>query len=456
MTEFINTNMGEWVGILQLIYIAGLLLVAKVIKEKVPVLNKVIIPSALVAGFIGWILSDQALGFFTVDVAFLEVVIYNAMGLGFIALALKSSKESSEMRPLTTGAIIASGYLIQAIIGTIVLALLFSKYFLGTGFLVALGFSQGPSLAYNIGIGWERSGLVALGSGLGVAIAAVGFLWGGIFGVIVNNYHARKNKLEILEVKHEIVKTTIEIESHSKVTFFDALTTQIVLVLLIYGGVFAILTGTEYFLPKLGGLGDTFAGLFYGLNFLIGIFIAFGFKKIQKRVTEKGRDIRFMTNNYILQSISSFLFNLMITASVLIISSASVREYLPFILVATTVAGVLSYYYFRAMSRWLFDNHHHEYTVGLYGNGTGTISTGIALVKMLDPNLEKPVVQDLVMGAGTALFFAIPLFGILAMPEAMIDMGLSAVWYILLALFGYWAVLLTGLALANRRRKRVG
>ncbi len=453
MTEFISTQMGEWVGILQLIYVAGLLLVAKILKEKVPVLNKILIPSALVAGLIGWLLSDQALGLFTVDVEFLKVIIYNAMGLGFIALALKTAKESKEMRPLTTGAIIASGYLLQAIIGSLIVVLLFKEYFLGTGFLLALGFSQGPSLAYNIGHGWEQSGLIALGSGLGVAIAAVGFLWGGIFGVIVNNIHARKNKLKILNIKHEIVKTTIEIESHSKVTFFDALTTQIVLILLVYGGVFVILTGTEYFLPKIGDLGDTFANLFYGLNFLIGIFLAFGFKKIQKTLISKGKDLKFLTNNYILQSISSFLFNLMITASVLIISSASVRQYLPFILVATSVAGVVTYFYFRVIVRWQFDKHHHEYTIGLYGNGTGTISTGIALVKMLDPNLEKPVVQDLVMGAGTALFFAIPLFGILALPEAFADKGSTGILYVFIALVSYLFILLAGLAIAKRVRK---
>lgn len=456
MTEFFNQyNMGDWGAIVQFIYIAVLLLVAKIIKEKVPVINKVILPSALVAGFLGWILSDQALGLFTVDRELLEVVIHHAMGLGFIALALKTSSTSQETRPLTTGAIIATGYLFQAILGTIIIVILFSEYFLGTGFLIALGFSQGPSLAFSIGSGWEREGLLALGGGLGLAIAAIGFLWGGIAGVIINNYHARKNNLEILHVKHEIVSTNIEIESHSKVTFFDALTSQIVLTLLIYGVTFLIVLATQVLLPDEGILSQ-FKTLFYGLHFLIGVFVAFGFKALQKRFTFKGKSLKFMTNNYLLQSLSSFLFNVMIAASVLVVTTSSVKEYLPFILIATTIAGVLTYYYLRTIVKWQYNQHHHEYTIGLYGNSTGTISTGIALVKMIDPNLEKPVVQDLVIGSGTALFFAIPLLGMLVMPATFAEAGmdrLPSILYIFLALVGYLIILIIGLGIAKRRRK---
>jgi ESS family glutamate:Na+ symporter len=110
MAEFFNQyNMGDWGSVVQFIYIAALLLVAKIVKEKVPIINKIIVPSALVAGFIGWILSDQLLGLFHVDREMLEVIIHHAMGLGFIALALKTGNSTKETRPLTTGAIIASG-----------------------------------------------------------------------------------------------------------------------------------------------------------------------------------------------------------------------------------------------------------------------------------------------------------------------------------------------------------
>ena len=52
----------DWEIINYFIYFGLLLFVAKLIKEKVPLLNKIIIPSALIAGFIGLILSDGFVG----------------------------------------------------------------------------------------------------------------------------------------------------------------------------------------------------------------------------------------------------------------------------------------------------------------------------------------------------------------------------------------------------------
>jgi len=449
MESFIQQYLPEYQAMSHFILIALLLLVAKLIKERFPFLNKIIIPSALLAGAMGWVLSDQALGLFTLDTVFLETVMYNAIGLGFIALALRTNEQGSN-KPFVTGAIIASGYLMQAFLGALVVVIFFSELFLGTGFLISLGFSQGPSLAFNIGSGWEQQGLVPSGGALGVAIAAIGFLWGGIAGVIINNIHARKHKLMLNRDDDRILVNNIEIESHSKLTIFDVLTTNIVLVLLIYGLVMVLLAISQRFLEPLGGLAQTLASLFYGLNFLIGILLAFAFKRIQRAVNKKGVQLGFITNNYILQSISSFLFNVLITSSVLIISRASVDEYWLFILIGTSLAGVITYGYFKWLVRWQYSEHQHEYTIGFYGNNTGVISTGIALVKMIDPELKTPVVQGLVVGSGTALFFAIPLFGILIIPEAFHGQAIGIV-YTFAALALYWLVLMTFLFVAKRR-----
>lgn len=451
MIPFLAEYLPEYTGISHFIFIALLLLVAKLMKERLPFLNRIIMPSALLAGAIGWVLSDQALGLITLDGQFLEVVMYNSIGLAFIALALRTNDQQS-YKPFVTGAIIASGYLFQAVLGSLVVVFLFSEWFLGTGFLISLGFSQGPSLAFNIGSGWEQQGLVPSGGALGVAIAAIGFLWGGVMGVVINNIYARKHHLTLNRDVDKLVVSNIEIESHSKLTIFDVLTTNIVLVLLIYGAVMLILGVTQRYLAPLGGLAQTFASLIYGLNFLVGILIAFAFKRLQRIINQKGVNVGFVTNNYILQSISAFLFNVLITSSVLIISRASVNQYALFIAIGTTLAGVLTYGYFKWLTKWQFKDYQHEYTIGFYGNNTGVISTGIALVKMIDPELKTPVVQGLVVGSGTALFFAIPLFGILVIPEAFYGQPIG-IFYTFAALILYWLVLMSFLWVAKRRER---
>lgn len=449
MIPFLSEFLPEFTGISHFIFIALLLLVAKLMKESIPLLNRIILPSALLAGAIGWVLSDQALGLVILSTEYLEVVMYNAIGLGFIALALRTNNQGAN-KPFVTGAIIASGYLFQAALGAAVVALFFSELFLGTGFLISLGFSQGPSLAFNIGTGWEQQGLVPLGGSLGVAIASIGFLWGGVMGVIINNVYARKHQLVLQRNSDQIIVSNIEIESHSKLTIFDVLTTNIILVLLIYGVVMVVLGISQRYLAPLGGLAQTFASLFYGLNFLLGIVASFAFKKIQRLMNARGVNFGFVTNNFILQSISSFLFNVLITSSVLIISQASVNEYLWFIAIGTSLAGVFTYWYFKLLANWQFNDHQQAYTIGFYGNNTGVISTGIALVKMIDPELKTPVVQGLVVGSGTALFFAIPLFGILIIPEAF-DGQPIGIFYTFAALLVYWVLLMAFLFVAKRR-----
>jgi hypothetical protein len=70
---------------------------------------------------------------------------------------------------------------------------------------------------------------------------------------------------------------------------------------------------------------------------------------------------------------------------------------------------------------------------------------------MIDPELKTPVVQGLVVGSGTALFFAIPLFGILVIPEAFAGQGFIGVLYTFAALVIYWLILMAFLFVAKRR-----
>jgi ESS family glutamate:Na+ symporter len=72
-----------------------------------------------------------------------------------------------------------------------------------------------------------------------------------------------------------------------------------------------------------------------------------------------------------------------------------------------------------------------------YGSLTGTITTGIALVRMVDPELRTPATADYCYASGLTFFLAIPLIMIMNLPAATADSGTTA---------GYWvtaAVLLT-------------
>ncbi len=479
----------DWEFMSFYIYLGVLLFVAKLIKEKVPFLNRIIIPSALIAGFIGLLLSDGFLNVInvSVDVTDFEVyelaytdipddelsnyiivtydeavdmginldldddattieyevgdnvvleetkstqrnpiifeTVYHALAIGFIALTLRREENPTDKKVWSTGMVIVITYLIQAIIGISVVFLLFRDTFLGAGLLLPLGFGQGPGLATTQGLAYDSNPFVNLphGGALGASIASMGFLVGGIVGVIALNYLARKNNLSVDKFHREesLITENFEMKTIKEIRVFDALTMQLVIIFLIYGCVYLTLAGLETLLYSLdSSLGNTFAGVFHGFNFLIGIVYALIYRKILTVVEKRGKNVRFLTNNYVLSNISSVAFNFMIIASVLTITNAAVETYYLLVLAFAVFGTIATLAFVKWISKKIYSGPNElNYFLGMFGMLTGTASTGLALLKGVDKDFKSPVAEEMVVGSGTAISMALPLFALLMFPS---------------------------------------
>jgi ESS family glutamate:Na+ symporter len=459
----------NWELINFFVYIGLLLFIAKIIKEKLPFLNKIIIPSALIAGFIGLILSY---GFFDIislsemnddgDMVRIPIIydtVYHAIAIGFIALTLRRDKNETNKKVWSTGMVIVITYLFQAVIGVTIVILFFKNTFLGAGLLLPLGFGQGPGLATSIGGGYaEGVGVLLDGGALGATIASIGFLVGGIVGVVALNYYARKNNLVVNKVHKEesSMKESFEVETIKEIRVFDALTMQVVIIFIIYFFVYLTLVALEnYVLPLMGDLGATFASVFHGFNFLIGIIYALIYRKILKVVEDKGKNINFLTNNYVLSNISSLAFNFMIVAAVLTITIQSIKEYYLLVTVMAIVATVLTFILLKWISRKIYAGKYEiHYFLGMFGMLTGTASTGLALLKGVDRNFESPIAEEMVVGSGTAISMALPLFALLMFPGLAITTGNSIYILLTFAIPIAYGLLLLGILLYVNREKK--
>jgi ESS family glutamate:Na+ symporter len=426
------TFIEDWGTVNYLVYIGVLLFVSKIIKEKLPFLNRVIIPTALIAGFFGLIFSEGFLNIIPIgrdengNVQLVYEIVYHSLAIGFIALTLRRNTSKANKKVWSTGMIIVMTYLIQAIIGAGIVYLLFPDIFLGAGLLLPLGFGQGPGLAFSIGSGYaDGAGALLQGGALGSTIASIGFIVGGILGVIALNIMARKKELVVDKFHKEnaTIKESFEFETIKEIRVFDALTTQVVIILVIYALVFLTLSLLEVvLLPQLGDLGDTFAGVFHGFNFLLGILYALLFRKILGTLEKKGKNVNFMTNNYILSNISSLAFNYMIAAAVLTITIASIELYWKLVIVMAVLGTIVTFAFIYYIVRRIYDDKYHvHYFLGFFGMLTGTASTGLALLKGVDRDFESPVAEEMVVGSGTAISMALPLFALLMLPGMAIN-----------------------------------
>lgn len=449
--------MEKWQIIIYFLLIGVLLFIGKVLKTKVPFLNRIVLPTALLGGVIGLVFSDVIIpGSYSIDVDMMAAIVYHALAIGFIALTLKSTKNENKRKVWSTGMVITSTYALQGFIGILLVLLFFSDKFVGAGMLLPLGFGQGPGLATSFGSMWNEM-LDGQGIALGASFSFLGFLFGGTVGVLAINVLSRRKGIDKPKQYDDapVLRETIEVETIKEVSFLDGLTVQIVVISIIYGLVYLTLYLFEMLLAGSGAIGETVFGLLQGFNFIIGIAYALIYKLILRKLKERGRNVGFMINDYMISNISSLAFNFMITGAILTITIDFLQDYGVLLISTAMIGGVATLFYVRFITKMVYDQHKDEYFVGLFGMLAGVASTGIALLKGLDRNLETPVAEEMVLGSGTAITMAIPLFGFLMLPTLGYGQSYEALfeWISLFGCLGFVIVMVAILTFRSRRKK---
>jgi ESS family glutamate:Na+ symporter len=162
---------------------------------------------------------------------------------------------------------------------------------------------------------------------------------------------------------------------------------------------------------SLGKFGtNTIKPMIWGFNFLIGSLIGVLVKVSIRKLQERKLMTRDYTNDYLLNRISGFMFDLMIVAGVAAIR-IEVLENLIVPLTLICLAGtIITYYYVRAYCYYLFPEYKEAAFVSMFGMLTGTNSTGMILLREVDPQFETPAANNLIYQSFWAIAFGLPLF----------------------------------------------
>lgn len=447
--DYSSANVSLWNPIIQIGIIAGLLLLANLLRRKVPFIRKSLMPTAVLAGFI--LLVIRATGLVDIDRMFLEKLTYHALALGFIALALRVPTRENEDVPGTgmrSGALIVSTYLVQAILGIVIcIALAYTiqpDIFKAGGILLAMAYGQGPGQASNVGATYEALGMTG-GRSFGLSLAAAGYLCACIVGVIYLNIYSRKGKFTRntpeSDLSGSVTIDTFQDENEIPISeSVDRLSVQFALVALVYFLTYLITWGItallDAFLPSVAG---TVSTLLWGFNFIVGSLIATLVRTIMKHLRSAKLMNRQYQNSYLLSRISGLAFDLMIIAG---IASIDLEEldgmWIPFLLMAV-LGGIVTFIYLRIMCNKLYPSYSYEAFFSMYGMLTGTISSGVLLLRELDPQLETPASNNLVTGSSFGIVFGAPvllLVSLAAESDMMtyVTLGLAVLYFILLCI----------------------
>lgn len=409
-----------WSIIIQIGIILFAVMVSNILRWKINKVKKSLLPTSVIAGSLIFIIKFiPKVGDF-VDTSLMEILTYHCLGLGFIALSLKTitkSRDFSKRIVLFSGLITVNGYLIQAIIGlglSILLSLfIFKDLFYAAGLLLPMGFGQGTGQALNFGNIFETLGFNG-GASFGLAIAAIGFFVACICGVIYLNI-LKGGKLKIqLERKETANELNSDIYTKDESPLndgVDKLTIQLAFIMCVYLFTFIFIYVASYISENyLGDFGkNTLKPLFWGFNFIIGSLLAILIKKIVLLLRKKNLMKRDYINNYMMTRLSGFFFDLMIVAGIAAIDWSNLDGmWIPLIIICT-FGGIFTFFYIKFICKKIYPTYEYEAFFSIFGMLTGTASTGMILLREIDPNYETPAAENLVLQQLPAIIFGAPL-----------------------------------------------
>jgi ESS family glutamate:Na+ symporter len=354
-------------------------------------------------------------------------------------------------------------YTLQAIVGIgLTLAFIFTimpRLFPSFGFMLALGYGLGPGQAFAIGRGWEKLGFEG-GGNVGLVFAAIGYLWGCFGGIYliwlarrrgwmdarkidsINQKRIRRGIFSVAEKKPVGSLLTTETEAIDTMSFNTAL------ILGVYLLAYLFLKGVTWLLSYAGDMGSQLASNLWGIAFIFAALFALLAKTVMKAL-----GIYHTVDTGSLTRIAGASVDIMLTAAVAAITIVTLSTYwLPVVVIAVLGGIITTVTVIWTCSR-VYQDHKFDWTLMIYGNMTGTLSTGLAFLRVIDPQYESPVATNYMYSTGITFVICIPYILMLTLPGLWYTSGkIMYLWLTLGGLALYLAFcLVCYIALGGRR-----
>lgn len=413
-----------WGFLVQLGLLLLFMMMGNVLRRMIPFFRKCLIPSALLGGAMLLVVNIicKQFDFTIVDNRLMQVITYHCLAIGFAAMSLKTEKvahKTNSAQVVEFGALQGGSYMLQAFIGlgiTLILFLLtqYSDNIISyiCGLILPLAYGQGPGNALSWDINFTNTPATQFaGNGsFGLSLASIGFVVASVFGVLYINIHKKRGNLHVRKANpsDEIVDQTNpdgnEIPDNESV---DKLTMQMGFVALAYALSFG-------FMYLLGILSDFTNSIAWGFNFLWASLAAMLIKFVVKHLRKRNVMQREYINNYQMDRISGFSFDLMIVAGVAAIEINNIKNYIVPIIILSLVGTIITYIYIRLVAKECFKGFEHEFFLMSFGTMTGTASNGMILMKEIDPGLRTPTSSLYILSNFPAMVMIAPLLFLLS------------------------------------------
>lgn len=389
------------------------------LRAKVSFLKNMLVPASVVAGIIGLVLMNLAAGAgFNIgtDANMYTEIVNHLFTVSFISIALTGSSDNGGAAKeifkgaLGMGTIWCFLYSITPLAGMLVLMTIGKGFNMDYiyGSLIQFGFAQGPGQAVAYGTlyeqyGWENAAMV------GVTFAAIGFIMAFLIGIPVAKYgiskgiakncgeisptilrgYFKKNEQPITTQKDTTVNSNI-----------DTLSFHFALIGLCYVGALGVAKVLSL-LP--GFLGSSMSGLMFMNGMIAAYIVKFFMKKF---------GIDYMQNDALQSKITGWTADYLVVCAFMAVGLNVIKDWIVPILVVAVVITIITFVTCMYFGQRFGGVNDFERILGLYGTSTGTVPSGIALIRIVDPEFKTNTavelgVMNLIMLLSTPIYIVL-------------------------------------------------
>lgn len=445
------------------------LLLAALLRARIRFFQRYLIPAPIISGILLLVFYNFVAPVFGLKNDFLGEIVYHLLNISFIAMLLrvtpKQKPDGKGRRTLAANVTAVMGqYGLQCFFGLLFTAIMIATFkpdlFPAFGFTLPLGFELGPGQAYSIGVGWEKMGFRG-GSSVGLTMAAIGFLIGSFGGVVLINQGLKRGWVgehHAQRINNKSVRTGFfsRLDTERPIGSFlstdgeslDSLTYHVALVMATYLISWSFLSGLTVLLNLIGPLGSDLAESLWGINFIFSAFCAIGVKLIMRAFK-----VETTIDNATCNRLSGLSVDLTVASSLGAISLVSIQGYWIPILILTLVGMFITLVILPWYCSRIYDDHQFFRMLVIYGTATGTLPTGLALLRVVDKEFETPVATDYLYSVGIVFILAIPIILSINLPAFSITHNnpMLFTFAILISAFYMLASFISYLLIAKKR-----
>ncbi len=431
-----------------------MLCIGMFLRAKIFVFRNMLVPASVIAGIMGIIFINAAMGMgvaIGTDTEMYTSVANHLFTVSFISISLTSSPkgENNSARNVMKGAV-SMGLIWCLLYGLTPLAATGVLYLMqgitdmnpGYGMLIQFAFCQGPGQAASYGAifeqyGWENASMVA------ITFASIGFVVAFLIGIPAAKLGVRRGIAKNCgKIDEAILKGYFRREEQTEYMVKDTTCNSNIETLAYHfaliGLCYVLAVGIGKLLSYIPGfLGTSMSSMM----FMNGMYAAYIVKWIIGKL-----HLDFLQENVLQSKITGWTADYLVVCAFMAVSVNVIREWmLPIIavvIVITAVTFAVCFYFGQRIG----GSNDFERTLGLYGTCTGTVPSGIALVRIIDPEFKTTTsvelgAMNLVMLACTPIYIFILGYAAGSMTLNIVLAGLAgcvAVYLILLKLTKSW------------------